>query len=110
MFDHSPSVDWFLLIYDVVYQQVMLMDLPKLVVLASKQNQKQLFLSHKFYLKKKKRHRSYLSHVTSNHKGKKTLTRTGVGPLEIGVRICSFLSKIGLVLCDVTVVGVIGDK
>jgi hypothetical protein len=44
------------------------------------------------------------------HKRKKTLTRTGVGPFEIGVRICSFLSKTGLVLNDVTVVGVIGDK
>ena len=48
--------------------------------------------------------------MTLNHKRKKSLTRTGVGPFEIGVRICSFLSKTGLFRDDITVAGVAGDK
>lgn len=44
---------------------------------------------------------------------KEVLTRTGVGPFEIGVKICSLRCKTGLRRCGVvngTVVGVIGDK
>ncbi len=45
----------------------------------------------------------------------KTLTRTGVGPFEIGVKICSLRSKggfnlWGVVVVVVTVKGAIGDR
>jgi hypothetical protein len=48
--------------------------------------------------------------VTLNHNSKNTLTRTGVGPFEIGVRICSVRSKTGLDFRGGTVVGVIGSN
>ncbi len=46
-----------------------------------------------------------------NHNSENTLTRTGVGPFEIGVRICSVRSKTGLDFWGSgAVVGVIGSN